>query len=331
MMSLVAIAKQLTKMGISTPSKGKSRRQVKNTGWSGEVIWQILVSETYSGTWRYGKYIARGGKGGKRPIDEQIAVNVPAIVSREMWELAQARRAYNSRIAKRKMKREYLLRGLIYCGCGRGMVGGGRHNEGFYYRCPRRYASGVAAGSELCNEPLVKSELIECVAWDYILGLITNPEQFEQKLRQAQAQEAATMQPKQKELDHLQALLRGTEKEAEEIAREIPKTKGIIRAKLEQQGEEVNRRYQALTKHKVKLQEALAIELTERNIDNLLEFRKAVAVGLGNPTFEDKRRWLEILQTKVKVTSGIAVVTCRLGGNPLEYRLFELDTSISLT
>ena len=331
MMSLVAVAKQLTEMGISTPSKGKSKRQVKNAGWSGEVIWQILVSETYCGTWRYGKNIAKGGKGGKRPLDEQIAVSVPAIVTRETWELASARRKYNSRIAKRKMKRDYLLRGLMYCGCGRGLVGGGRHNKSFYYRCPRRYASGVAAGSELCNEPLVKGGLIEWVTWDYVMGLIKNPAEFEKKLRQAQVQEAATMQPKQKELQHVEALLKETEKEAEQIARTIPKAKGVIAAKLEQQGEEVNRRYQALTKRKVELQEALAIELTERNIDNLLEFREAVAVGLDNPTFEDKRRWLEILQTKVTVTNGIAVVTCRLGGKPLEYRLFELETSISLT
>ncbi len=39
------------------------------------------------------------------------------------------------------------------------------------------------------------------------MGLITNPEQFEQKLREAQAQEAETMQPKQKELNHVLALL----------------------------------------------------------------------------------------------------------------------------
>src|SRR6266498_1661417 len=81
------------------------------------------------GVWRYGKYVAQGGKGGKRLIDEQIPVNVPAIISREAWEFAQERRSYNSRVARRKMKREYLLRGLIYCGCGRGMVGSGRGAE----------------------------------------------------------------------------------------------------------------------------------------------------------------------------------------------------------
>jgi len=133
-------------------------------------------------------------------------------------------------------------------------------------------------------------------------------------------------QPKQKELDHLLALLTETEKEAESIARATPKAKGIITKKLEQQADEVNKRYQTLTTRQMKLQEALAVELTDQNIDSLLDFREAVAVGLESPTFEDKRRWLEILQVKVTVTNGIAVITCRLDGN-LEYNLFELRLS----
>jgi len=35
---------------------------------------------------------------------------------------------------------------------------------------------------------------------------------------------------------------------------------------------------------------------------------RTVAVGLDNPTFEDQRRWLEILQTTVTITSRVAVI-----------------------
>jgi len=335
MMSLFTIAKRLTEMGIPTPSIVKSlqRNQKKSAGWRGEVIWEILVSETYYGVWRYGKNIGKSGKGGKRPIDEQITVNVPVIVSRETWELAQARRAYNSRIAKRKMKGEYLLRGLIFCGCGRGMAGGGRNSEhkSYYYRCPRRYASGVSAGIELCNEPLVNGGLVESVTWDYIMELVKDPQKFEEKLRQAQANEAANMQPKRKELEHVIALLKQTEKEADEIARTARKIKGVVGERLQQQADEVNKRYEALIRRKSEVEKALTVELTENTIRNLLRYREAVALGLENPTFEDRRRWLEILQTRVTITNGKAVITCRLGGKPIEYNLFEKGTSVSLT
>ncbi|MDL1911535.1 recombinase family protein [Chloroflexi bacterium CFX6] len=231
MMSLVSIAQRLTDMGIPARQSLQSRRR-QAAGWRGDGIWKIITNETYNGVWRYGKFIRKGGKRAMSPIDEQIAVNVPAIVDGETWELAQARRAYNSRIAKRKLKREYLLRGLIFCGCKRRMTGGGSRNKNFYYYCARRYAGNVAIGSELCHEPLVDAKLIERVTWDYIMGLITNPAKFEQKLREAQAQEATMMQPKQKELQHVEALLKDTEKEADEIARATRKSKGIIAEKL---------------------------------------------------------------------------------------------------
>jgi site-specific DNA recombinase len=314
MMGLVGIARRLTEMGIPTPSQSKrinSNRANYGVWFYATVNW-IIQSETYCGVLRYGRRVSKGGKVKNRPQEEHILIDVPAIVSRELWELAQARRAYNSKIAKRRTKREYLLRGLIYCGCGRRMAGtAGR------YLCTRHYNTN---GGE-CDEPIVVGGLVECITWDYIMGLITNPIQFEQKLRQAQAQEAETMQPKQKELENILALLNETEKEAEQIAWELRKTKGIIRAKLEQQGEEVNRRYQVLTARMMVLEEALAHELTDGNIDNLLQFREAVATGLQNPTFEDRRRWLEILQATVTVKNQIAVVSCRLGGKPLQYRL----------
>ena len=315
-------------MGIATPGITKGLLHKQTTGWNSVVVWQLIKSETYCGIWRYGKQVGKSGKGRKRCNDEQIAVNVPAILSRETWELAQERRTHNSRVARRKMKHEYLLRGLIYCGCGRGMVAGGKRSgrKSYLYHCTRRYASGNAVGSEVCTEPLVKGGLIERVTWDYIMGLIKNPIEFEEKLRQAQANEAAKMQPQRKELEHVIALLKKTEIEADEIAHARRKVKGIVGERLQKQEDEVNQRYEALLKRKSDVQADLAVELTDNTIRNLLNYRNAVALVLENPTFEDRRRWLEILQTSVTVTNGMAVVSCRLPVKPLEYNLFELQT-----
>jgi len=65
------------------------------------------------------------------------------------------------------------------------------------------------------------------------MSLITYPEQFEQKFHQTQVQEVASMQPIQKELDHVQALPKDTKKEADEITRATRKAKGIAAEKLE--------------------------------------------------------------------------------------------------
>ena len=146
------------------------------------------------------------------------------------------------------------------------------------------------------------------------MRLITNADEFEEKLRHAQALETEQKRPKQKELEHVMYLLSDTEYEAEQIAQTAKKIKGIVAEKLQAQSEEVDRRYQALQARKVKVEQELSQELTNSRIDNLLEFREVVAVGLNNPTPEERRQWLELLQTKVTVSHGIAVVTCRLGG-----------------
>ena len=65
-----------------------------------------------------------------------------------------------------------------------------------------------------------------------IINLVKDPRQFEERLRQAQAKEAATMQPKQKELEHVIALLKDAEEEADEIARAATKVKGIVGQRL---------------------------------------------------------------------------------------------------
>ena len=91
----------------------------------------------------------------------------------------------------------------------------------------------------------------------------------------------------------------------------------------------MDRHYQVLEARKAKLQEELELKLTDGTINDFLRFRETVAAGLDNPTCEDRRRWLEILQTTVRVTGGVAVVTGRLGAEPLQYRVMSSTTSYS--
>lgn len=329
-MSLYKIAERLTSMQIPSPSHVKrlAGNQIRAGGWSTGLIQRFITSETYAGVWRYGKQSGKEGRGGRRLKDEQIAVQVPAIVPRDLWDAAQEKRTYNSKYAKRKMTREYLLRGLIYCGCGRAMVGGGGDAKRYYYYCPRRNPKyGGSIEKATCTEPLVRARNVEYIAWGYILRLLTNADEFKQALIDAQAHEAEQMQPKQKELEHVIALLADTEYEAASVAETLKKVKGIIGKKLQAQADEIDRRYQALEARKAKLEGELKSELTDATIDDLIQFREAVAVGLNSATHEERREWLEALQTRVTVSDGIVVVTCRLVG---EGAKFDLSTGYQI-
>jgi hypothetical protein len=152
--------------------------------------------------------------------------------------------------------------------------------------------------------------------------VLTNADEFEQALRDAQAHAAEQQRPKQKELEHVTALLTDTENAAEQIAETAKKIRGLVGEKLQVQADEIEHRYQLLQARKLKLEEELRSELTDRTIDDLLQFRETVAVGLHNPTHEERRQWLELLQTKVIVTHGIASVTCCLSGEAVKFDLF---------
>jgi hypothetical protein len=178
------------------------------------------------------------------------------------------------------------------------------------YYCVGRNHTNVI--EDRCLEPSVNGRLLEPFVWDYVMALIQDPEAFEERLRQAQGQEMQNIVPKQYELENIDSLLEQTEEEAEDIARTMTKAKGLVAAKLQQQADEVDRRFQALTARKSELQESLTLDLTDSVIDDLMRFREAVALGLQDPTFEDRRRWLEILRVKVTVTNGRFVISWRL-------------------
>lgn len=318
-LGMLGIAIRLSEMGILTPSEARGRKKYRKRAvgiWDKSTVCFILTSETYCGVLRYGKYAGQDGIGGKRPPEEHIIVNVPAIISRDVWEAAQEQRSRNSFMARRNAKRSYLLRGMIRCGCGGAFVGG----HGNYY-CSMRY-NRYEEFEQRCQEPTVKGRIIEPLVWSYVMDLITDPEKFEERLRVAKDKENDAIQPKQKELEHVDALIEQTEIEAEDIAITLGKVKGIVAEKLTIQAEEVDRRYQALLSRRAKIVSALnAKTLSEKSIVKLLEFREIVAVGLENPTFADKQHWLEILQVQVKVINNMATITCRLPIDPVTFDL----------
>ncbi len=108
--SVYAIAKPLTKMKIPTLTDTDGRKRAKKVRgyceWSRSTVNNMLRNETYAGMWHYGKrkVTLRDGAtvsqvSGRREKDHPncIAVPVPPILDRTIWEMAQERFAENKR------------------------------------------------------------------------------------------------------------------------------------------------------------------------------------------------------------------------------------------
>src|SRR6266545_5070281 len=160
---LFAIAESLTRDGVPSPSAyDRARNSHRNgEGWSKSAVRAILINPRYTGVAVWGRQrrdevlvdvedVAAGHRTRLRWNDEAVwvrstGVSHELLISPEMFEAAQARRAANARTTIRKPRRTprpYLLRGLLRCGlCDRRMQGSWNHAQA-YYRC--RYSTEYA-------------------------------------------------------------------------------------------------------------------------------------------------------------------------------------------
>lgn len=196
--SMREIGDRLYRMG-ALPKRGES------ACWNASSIRRVLTSEIYIGTYYYNRRKVKKVPGEKtdsgnprksceyRDRSEWIEVEVPAIVGREIYRMAQETKLKNMKVLGKNVKREYLLKSLIRCGhCGRiwqavafpGKPGNSGRKEYQCYRCagksPRRYGGGVpkceASGT-------IEAKMLDSYVWGIITGIVLDPETFTADLK----------------------------------------------------------------------------------------------------------------------------------------------------
>ena len=132
------------------------------------------------------------GEGGRitttkqRPKSEWIKIPVPRIVSDDIWNRAQSKLQENKAISK-KVKREYLLRGLIFSPeCGSILAGNARYKNRFY-RCN---SVDKIVGSRVCNGSYILAEPVVQAVWKAVSDSLKNPELLADQYRKQLADSA---------------------------------------------------------------------------------------------------------------------------------------------
>lgn len=166
------------------PPKGRAATWTKGT------IIRILRDETYIGTHYYNKtkgVVPRSSEAQHRyrktknsarrprPRDEWMPVEVPPLISRDLFDRVQARLSENGRLSPRNTKREYLLRGLLYCTCGSKRCGEGCRGS-YYYRCAARFPAFPFPRE--CQEGGVNVRLLDTLVWNQLVAFLGDPQQI---------------------------------------------------------------------------------------------------------------------------------------------------------
>ncbi|MBI5353958.1 MAG: recombinase family protein [Chloroflexi bacterium] len=307
------IAARLSEMQIPTPGETNIgyHRKRKAGMWHPNAILDIISSETYAGIWRFGVRI--GSTRIRRPKEEWVEIEVPALIERKDWEKAQELRILNKQLSKRNAKHDYLLSGLVRCVCGSAMSGEFFSNHQ-YYTCTWRNNHHSRLEERTCKARSVRADAIEPDVWESIVSLFANLETLEEHLRIAQQEELAALDPKAEELSAVEAMIIQTELDAHEIGQGLRRASGLVAKSLEQNMNEVNLRYDALCQRREILKSELSIvRLTDGAIQELVEFAQDVFVGIENADFQTKRRNIELLKVKVEINQRSFRIDCLAG------------------
>jgi len=177
--SMGKIAQRLIAMGVPTYfdlHPHLANRKSRRVGfWSIATIQAILREPAYKGQWHYLKHHMVGGHKVPRPVEEQIAVAIPAIVNEATWLAAQTRRGQPGTNAGPVMRQsKYLLTSHIVCGLCHarlfGMMSRGSKAKSsgytYYYGCGNRLFGTSRPRS--CNLPYYAAEKLETAVWNWV-------------------------------------------------------------------------------------------------------------------------------------------------------------------
>jgi site-specific DNA recombinase len=322
--SIGELARWLTGRRVPT-RKGK-------TTWDRSTVWAMLRNPAYRGQAAFGKTKtaerhgkptrttrARGERHGRRPTradqpaETWTLIAVPALVTEQTFELAQARLTQNAHFAKRNTKRPTLLQGILVCReCGYGCYRSSTRTTKkriYYYRCvgSDNYRH---VGGRVCQSRPIRADELEPLVWGEVRRLLQDPALVRAEIdRRLQA--ARTEHPAARRRD---ALERDLNRAEAAIAR-------LIEAYQEQllSLEELRTRTPALRKRQTTLRaqlDALNNDLHDAETylklaDTLEGFLGRLADGLEQLSVEEQQRVLRLVVREVLIGGDDNNVTIR--------------------
>jgi hypothetical protein len=206
--------------------------------------------------------------------------------------------------------------------CGYGARGQYVRGKYHYYLC-----NGKRQYPPLCDMPSFRGDWVDESIWHWVKELMQHPDRLADGLRNEQAEAERANSALRERLAIIEARLADTESQLKRLLDlylqgDFPKEMLTERkTRLEQEVTELTRERAELAAH---LQSAI---LSDEQIAVIESFCAEVCAGLDSATFEDKRRYFELLDVRgrlaVESDEKVVYIKCKLG----EQRLLQILTS----
>ena len=285
-LSIESIQKRLYALGIAPPGNGSH--------WQASTVFRLLSNSAYTGN-----TIIHWSAGGLDEVIE-VAGATPAIIDQVVFDAAQERLRLNKENAKRRGKKEYLLRGMLFCCCGRRMVGAspGRTRS---YRCTRHnWEPDRHCGRQ------INAENIETAVWDQIKGMLADPKLIKEQIGQRFGDRQGTIDI-ESQIQTIEARLKALAQGENAILRQL--RLGLTsESNAEHELRQGKQDRETLEREKATLQGQLEGVKRWADVDTNSLCRNAL-LNLESPTHEVKRAFLQAFDTKIAVEGGSVKVS----------------------
>lgn len=294
------VKKLLVEAGIKPP-------KAKRDQWSGGTLDRMLRDTTYIGRHFYNKSESvetkkpqdpekeyrRVMKGSriKRPLEDWLEVEVPAIIDKKLFDKVQVQLALNKKLNPRNnSKNKYLVSGLIECPCGKARAGDPA-NGSAYYRCTDRLSKYPLPRT--CFEKGVNVPVLDSLVWNNIKELLSNPALIVEQAQRWQ-KSASPLELRSKEL---KSRLKAFDDEERRYAKAYGS--GVLSEKIYKENvQDLNDKRVAI----VSELSGIEAELTNKPAVPLEKLVDGVVKLVGNLSFNDKKKVIEKLVTKIVAT-----------------------------
>lgn len=275
--------------------------------WHRTSVRNVLSNSAYIGRWAYNRAKTtrvetddgmKQKRLGKRDKNEWLYVEIPAIISEELFEQAQAILGKNKeqQVGRKPSRSKFLLKRLLFCHCGWRMIGVTYRSGNGAYRCNR----DVTRVETLCDAPRLNQELVENVVWDFIKRLLMNPQRLLDQLEKSEKEAEKQNAPLREQAETLQADILKSEARLER-ALDALLDGTMDKATYTRKKSEIEKAISDIGAELAEAQRRLRRPpLTEELKEEIIKYYTWVAQKqLKNITFEDKRQMLLMLDVRV--------------------------------
>jgi site-specific DNA recombinase len=343
------VRKIFTWVGQDRCSLGEVQRRLRQeeilsrTGkatWSRTTIWAVLRNTAYKGTATYGKtrnqpfkrQHLRPQRGKpehpRRPISrvagptqDRILIEVPALVSADLFAAVQAQLDEN-RLRKRAKSRSdrYLLQGLVVCKrCGYACCGnGGRRTSAkgkepyTYYRCagsdPFRHG-----GQRLCWNKAVRTDFLDAAVWEDVRSLLSEPERIRAEYDRRRQRKNPGRHPEVSQLTKLITQVKRSISRLIDAYGDGMLEKSEFEPRITAARERLSRLEAEKKQNAAQESEESELRLV---IGQLEEFAERVTDGLKQPKWATRREIVRALVKQVEIDEGEVRIVYRVSPAP---------------